>query len=152
MPSLMTRPSPARPDPSRPDDGSVTIWIVLASFAMILLVGLAVDLTGQVHAQQHVRSVAAQAVRTGGEQVKAPTAIRGFDPQVDSSQARAAARTYLAASDVSGQVQVVNGTRLTVRTSDTYKTKFLSIIGLNRLKVTGQAEARLVRSSGGVEQ
>ena len=37
------------------DRGSVTIWLALASFVMIVLVGVAVDLSGQVYAQQHAR-------------------------------------------------------------------------------------------------
>jgi hypothetical protein len=57
--------------------GSVSIWLVTTGFAMIVLVGLAVDLGGQVHAQQHARAVADQAARTGGQQLDAAVAVRG---------------------------------------------------------------------------
>ena len=34
----------------RDERGSITVWLALSSFVMIFLVGLAVDLGGQVHA------------------------------------------------------------------------------------------------------
>lgn len=132
--------------------GSVTLWFALASFVMIVLVGLTVDLTGQVHAQQRARDVAAQAARAGGQQINAPSAIRGLGAEVNGPQAVAAAKTYLTASGIEGSVGLVNGTTLVVRTSDTYQSKFLSIIGVNGLKVTGSAEARLVRVVEGDER
>ena len=49
--------------------GSISIWLVTTGFAMIVLVGLAIDLGGQVHAQQRARAVADQAARTGGQQL-----------------------------------------------------------------------------------
>ena len=61
----------------RQERGSISIWLVTTGFAMIVLVGLAVDLGGQVHAQQHARAVADQAARTGGQQLQAPVAVRG---------------------------------------------------------------------------
>jgi hypothetical protein len=44
------------------------------------------------------------------------------------------------------------GTTITVSVVDTYETKFLSIIGLTSLRVTGSAETRVVRVVGGVER
>ena len=66
----MTRQQPT----SRQERGSISIWLVTTGFAMIVLVGLAVDLGGQVHAQQHARAVADQAARTGGQQLDAAVA------------------------------------------------------------------------------
>lgn len=138
--------------PPRRDRGSVTVWLALTSFVMIVLVGLAVDLTGQVHAQQRARDIAAQAARTGGQQLNVATAIRGLGVQVNPVQAVNAAQTYLAGSEVSGSASIVNGTTLVVTTTDTYQTKFLSIIGLGSMRVSGKAEVRIVRAVGGVEQ
>jgi len=39
-----------------------------------------------------------------------------------------------------------------VTVADTYETKFLSIIGLQSMRVTGTAETRVVRVVGGVER
>lgn len=135
-----------------PERGSVTVWLALASFVMVVLVGLAVDLSGQVHAQQRARDAAAQAARTGGQQLNAPSAIRGLGTTVNGPQAVAAAKTYLSAAGVQGSVSMVNGTTLVVNTSDIYQPKFLSIIGLRSMKVTGSAEARVVRVVEGNER
>ena len=136
----------------RSDRGSVTIWLAQAAFVMIVLVGLAVDLTGQVYAQQHARDIAAQAARAGGQHIIAPQAIRGLGVQANATQAVQAAQTYLNGSDVTGTVSIQGGTTLVVTTRDTYDTKFLSIVGLGSMTVSGRAEARIVRSVGGVEQ
>ena len=37
-------------------------------------------------------------------------------------------------------------------TSDVYTTKFLSIIGINRITVTGRAQATITRSLEGVQR
>ena len=61
----------------RREDGSVSIWLATTGFAMIVLAGLAIDLGGHVHTQQRARAVAAEAARTGGQQLQAAPAIRG---------------------------------------------------------------------------
>ena len=65
------------------------------------------------------------------------------------SQAVAAARAYLAASDVTGTVQLRGGTAVIVHTAATYHTKFLGIIGIDQMPVTGSAESRIVRAVKG---
>ena len=125
---------------SRRDRGSVTIWLALSSFVMIVLVGVAVDLSGQVYAQQHAHDIAAQGVR-------------GIGAQTNPTQAIAAAKAYIASAGMSGDATVTGGgTTITVTVADTYETKFLSIIGLSSLRVTGTAETRVVRVVGGVER
>ena len=51
-----------------------------------------------------------------------------------------------------GSVTVVDGDTLIVRTTDTYDSKFLGIIGLDSMMVTGEASARLIRAQGGIER
>ena len=132
--------------------GSVSIWLATASLVMLIMVGLAVDLGGQVHTQQRARDLAAQAARVGGEQVLAGPAIRGQGVQVDTGAAKSAARDYLAAAGVSGSVTIQGADTVVVATKDTYQTMFLGIIGLDRMTVTGHASARIVRAVGGVER
>jgi Flp pilus assembly protein TadG len=137
----------------RRDKGSVTIWLALASFVMIVLVGVAVDLSGQVFAQQHARDIAAQAARTAGQQIDASLGVRGIGAQTNTAQAIAAAKSYIAAAGMEGGATITGGgTTITVSVADTYETKFLSIIGLTSLRVTGSAETRVVRVVGGVER
>lgn len=135
----------------RPDErGSVSAWMALASFAMITLVGLAVDLGGQVHAQQRAHDVAAQAARTGAQEVLAAPAVQGRYARIDTTAARQSAQAYLSAAGVRGTVTVQGGNRIVVTTRDTYATKFLGIIGIGKVTVHGKATAHLVRSLGGV--
>ncbi|MER6971176.1 pilus assembly protein TadG-related protein [Nocardioides sp. NPDC000445] len=133
---------------ARDERGSATIWLVTAAFAMSMLVGLAVDLGGQVHAQQRAHDLAAQAARAGAEEVLAAPAVEGRYARIDSAAAVRAARTYLARSGVTGTVRV-RGSRINVRATDTYHPRFLGIVGINRVQVLGSAEAELVRTLGG---
>lgn len=139
------------PAARRGERGSATIWMVTAAFAMSILVGLAVDLGGQAHAQQRAHDLAAQAARTGAEEVLAAPAIEGRYAAIDTAAAGRAARTYLARSGATGTVRV-RGNNIRVRATDRYRTRFLGIIGINSVQVRGEAEAELVRSLNGEER
>ena len=138
-------------EPDR-ERGSVTVWLALAAAAMILCVGIAVDLAGQVNAQQQAQDVAAQAARIAGEQVNAAPAIRGQTPQVDPVAAKAAADAYLQQAGVSGTVTVQGGSTLVVTVTSSYQPIFLSTLGIGPLQVTGTSTARLVRAVQGVQR
>ena len=137
---------------TRDEQGSITLWMVTASFAMMMLVGLAVDLGGQVLAQQRARHVAGQAARAGGQEVQAAPAVQGRYVAINAAAARNAAQDYLSSAGVNGTVSVTDGTTITVHVIDTYRPKFLSIIGLGDLPITGEASARLIRTIAGSEQ
>jgi Flp pilus assembly protein TadG len=141
---------------SRSERGSVSLWLVLSSFVMIILVGLAVDLSGQVHAQQRAHDLAAQAARAGGERVQAAPAIQGRYVDIDTASARAAAQDYLTAAGVDGTVAVAGSTTgramITVHVTDSYQPLFLGLLGIHRFEVSGSATARLIRSVGGTER
>ncbi|WP_307864724.1 pilus assembly protein TadG-related protein [Allobranchiibius sp. CTAmp26] len=127
----------------------MSIFMASAAFVMIVIVGLAVDLGGQVAAQQRTRDVAAQAARAGAEQVLGGPAVEGQDVQIDSRAAAEAARSYLAAAGVTGTVTTSANDTLQVTTSADYSTKFLSLIGIASLHVTGHSTARLIRAQNG---
>ncbi len=67
--------------PRTDERGSITVWLALASFVMIFLVGLAVDLGGQVHAHERAHDLAAQAARAGGEEVEGGARDPGTRPR-----------------------------------------------------------------------
>lgn len=137
---------------ARDERGSISIWLVTSSFVMMILVGLAVDLGGQVHAKQRAHNIAAEAARTGAQQLQAAPAIQGQYVRVDATTARAAAEQYLATVGVEGTVTVTGGDTIRVAVTDTYTPKLLSFIGIGDLTVTSDASARIVRSLGGTEQ
>ena len=132
----------------RDDRGSISVWFATASFVMVILVGLVVDVGGKVHSQQHARAVAAQAARAGAQELDA-SSVKGHGLAIDVAAAHAAAHAYLGATGVHGTVAVTEGTVLTVRTTDTYRTKFLGVIGLDTMAVTGEASARLIQTQAG---
>jgi Flp pilus assembly protein TadG len=136
----------------RDERGSITVWLALSSFVMIFLVGLAVDLGGQVHAHERAHDIAAQAARAGGEEVEGASAIQGHDLAISPAAARAAAQHDLEAAGVTATVAITDATTITVTVKDSYDPQFLGLIGINRLDVTGSATARLVRTLGGSEQ
>lgn len=138
---------------SDPEKGSVSVWMITTAVVMILLVGLAVDLSGQVYAKQRAQDVAAEAARAGAQQLNGGPAIRGQGTTVDPAAAAAAANTYIAgAQGVTGSARVVGGTRVVATTTTTYTTKFLGIIGITTVTVTGHAEVAVNRVVDGVPQ
>lgn len=128
--------------------GSVSIWLALASFVMVTLLGLTVDLSGQVGALQRDHDLAAQAARTGAQQLQAAPAIEGTGALINPGPATRAAQQYLAAAGLSGTVTATTDT-LTVTVTDHYATRFLGLIGISRLPVTTTATAHLIRTLGG---
>ena len=147
MPATFIPRRLAHDDPER---GSATIWMITTALTMVLLVGLAVDSGGQVLAKQHAQVVAFEAARAGGQQLQGAPAVLGQAAVVDPAAAVAAASTYIAGTpEVTGTARVV-GTRVVVDTAATYQTRFLSIIGIYELTVTGHAEAQTVRAVQGV--
>ena len=136
----------------REERGAISVWFATASLVMLILVGMAVDLGGKVHSQQRTRGVAAQAARTAAQEVQGSTAVRGEELRVDITAAKSAAQAYLHAAGVNGTVSVTGGDTLVVRTTDTYDSKFLGVIGLDAMRVTGEASARLIRAEGGIER
>lgn len=143
--------SPTQPR-ERGERGSITVWLALSSFAMIFLVGLAVDLGGQVHAHERAHDLAAQAARAGGEEVDGGPAIQGSGLTINPAAARAAAQSYLDQAGVSGTVTVMGGNTINVTVHDSYDPRFLGLIGIHRLDVTGTASAHLIRTLGGSQQ
>jgi Flp pilus assembly protein TadG len=133
------------------DRGAIAIWMITTGLSMILVTGLAVDLSGQVHAKQRAQSIAAEAARAGGQQLHGATAMRGHAVVVDPASAVAAANTYIAsAPGVTGSATVTGGTRVVANTQTSYPTKFLGLIGITSLTVTGHAEVQVNRAVGGV--
>ena len=131
--------------------GSISVWAATSAVIMMICVGIALDLGAQVHAQQHARGVAAQAARVGGQHLDA-AAVTGAYPSIAVGEARVAAQAYLEASGVEGTVTVTGGDTVHVSVTDTYDPRFLEIVGISNLTVTGDATAQVIRTLGDREQ
>lgn len=142
----MTGRAPGRPPSGQ--DGSVSLMLVVAVLALLIAVGLVVDGGQKLRSTQRADDAAAEAARAAVLSVQPGSTVRGLTPRTDSAAAIRAAQDYLSGVGVAGSVQVSDG-RVQVTTTSTFTPSFLSLIGLGRQTVTGQADARLAR---GVEQ
>jgi Flp pilus assembly protein TadG len=131
--------------------GAVTVWLAGASVLMVSIIGITVDLGGQLHAKERAHTIAAQAARTGAEQITAD-AMLGTKPTLDVGRARTAANAYLRAAGVDGTVSVSGGIRVTVTVVDTYQPLFLGSIGVGTLTVSASSTAELNRALDGSER
>lgn len=145
------RPAP-QPTRHGPERGSVTVFTLLIASVVLLMVGLAVDAAGHIHAMQEARSVAREAARAGGQEIQTPRGVLGHDAIAAPYRAAGAANAYLAAAGIQGSATVLDAHTVQVSVTTTYDTKFLSVIGIGSLSATGSAESRITRSIGGIEQ
>lgn len=127
----------------RGERGSISLFAVIITLAAFILLGLVVDGSGRLHAQQRAQAVAREAARQAGQEIQAPAAIRGNGAHADVAAARNAAQRYLSTAGVSGTVEIRSATTVVVSTRTTYNPIFLSIIGIGTLSADGRAEARL---------
>ena len=97
--------------------GSVSVWMLLMVPVILVMAGLVFDGSRQISATQAAQDGAAVAVQ--------------------------AARQALSAAGVDGSVQE-DGSTITVTTSQSRPTVFLSAIGISQVRGHGQAHAQLV--------
>lgn len=137
----------------RDERGSVTLWALLTAIVFTMIVGISVDLTGQIRAKQRATDIAAQAVRVAGQRVS-PTTLMGGRPvsTVDAGLAKAAAQQVIADAGMTGTVTTTGGVQITVTTTVRYQPVFLSSLGIGVLTVTGDATGRLVRAQDGTQR
>ena len=140
----MTMRSGARTTKARPPRDerglSVTPFVAVIFAALIMTVGLVVDGGQKVAATSRAETAAAGASRAAGN-AAATQELGARDPV---AAATLAAKTYLAGQPgVTGSVMVSGGI-VTVRTTATEPTIFLTIVGIDAVTGTGSARANLV--------
>ena len=124
--------------------GSISLWAAVAAFAMIVMVGIAVDFSGQAVAEQRARTVAAQAARAAGQELQPDAVTRAGQPVTDTIHAITAATSFLTQAGQTGTA-TVTGNTITVTVTSSYECVFLSIIGISSLPVSGTSTAEVVR-------
>jgi hypothetical protein len=129
----------------RGEGGSISAFFLVVSLGLLLVVGLVVDGGLQLRALQQADAVAAEAARQAGQQIDAPTSVRGAVPRADVAAATAAGQAHLASTGHRGSVTVIGGTRVRVTATTTRPTLVLGLAGRPAVTVTGEAEARLTR-------
>lgn len=125
--------------PSNNERGSVTLWAVVITTAVLAVMGLVVDGGAQLRATQRADQVAREAARAAGQAISGDP-ILGRPGLVDVSRGRQAANAYLAAAGIPGDVSV-SGTTITVSTRVSFTPVMLSAFGVGSVTVTGSAVA-----------
>lgn len=127
------------------DRGGVTVFVAVCVVALIGIIGVAVDGGGKMRATERADHVAGEAARAGGQAIDPTAAISGESIVVKPQDAVAAAQAYLRSVGATGTVSVsADGKRLTVHTSDVYATRFLPVVGIGSMPVTGYGSATLL--------
>lgn len=128
--------------------GMVSVWVSVALMAFMVVIGIGVDFAGHVGASQDARAVADEAARAGGQQLTLATGRA----RPDFHAAITAANTYVVASPYSGTTSIRGGDTITVTATGHYTCQFLSIIGINTLRVSETGTATVKSVLGGTEQ
>ncbi|MEU6653347.1 Tad domain-containing protein [Streptomyces sp. NPDC046900] len=127
------------------DRGGVTVFVAVCVFALIGIIGLAVDGGSKMRATERADYVAGEAARAGGQAIDPADAITGTAIVVDPQAAAAAAQAYLSSAGATGTVSVSgDGKTLNVTVTGSYDTKFLSVVGIGSLLVSGHGKATLL--------
>jgi len=131
----------------------VTVWTVLIASALTLIVGLVVDLSGQVNTLRLAADVAAQAARSAGQQLDADAYTgSGGEVEVAAARAKAAAVAYAKAAGMTATARIESGTDLVVDVTASYEPVFLSVLGVGTRQVTATARVRVVKALQGKER
>ncbi|MBT2418022.1 hypothetical protein J7F01_08815 [Streptomyces sp. ISL-22] len=127
------------------DRGSVSIYAAIVLVGLLVMIGIAVDGGGKMRATERADALAQEAARAGGQQLDAGDAITADRIAVDPVAARAAALDYLRQAGAKGTVAVSgDGKTLTVTVAGQYSTRFLPVIGVTSMSVTGHGSATLL--------
>lgn len=129
--------------------GSVSLFFVMVTLALLVIIGLVVDGGAQIHNRQRADTSAQEAARAAGQAVNPAAAINGDGAQLQLGTAQAAAQQYLASAGVQGNVTTTGGTTVHVHTTTTYSPAFLGVIGVGSLSASADADVRVVRQLGG---
>ena len=129
--------------------GSVSLFFVMVTLALLVIIGLVVDGGAQIRNRQRADTSAQEAARAAGQAVNPAAAINGDGAQIQLGTAQAAAQQYLASAGVQGNVTTTGGTTVHVHTTTTYSPAFLGVIGVGSLSASADADVRVVRQLGG---
>lgn len=121
------------------------MFVAVCVIALIGIIGVAVDGGSKMRATERSDYLAGEAARAAGQAIDPAEAISGNAIVVDPQDAAATAQAYLRSAGATGTVSVSgDGKTLTVNVTGSYDTKFLSVVGIGSLSVTGHGKATLL--------
>jgi Flp pilus assembly protein TadG len=95
------------------DRGSITAFVAVVAFALVMVAGMAYDGGQVLVAHQAARNDAERAARAGAQQIDLTHLRQTNQPRLDPAGAESAAQAYLAQTGSSGTV-AVDGATITV--------------------------------------
>lgn len=123
--------------------GAVSVPMAIAMFAMILVIGLALDGVRAAQGLARADAVAEEAARAAGQALDPVTLSSGV-ATVDPVAAQTAAQAYIAAAGATGTATITAPDRIHVEVVLTRPTLLLGLIGRDQLRSNGSADAVLV--------
>jgi Flp pilus assembly protein TadG len=127
------------------DHGSIAVYTAVVTIVLLGIIGLVLDGGGKLRATERADALAIEASRAAGQAIDPARAITGRAIRVDPQAAAAAALAYLHQAGAAGQVSISpDRTRLAVTVHGVYETKFLPVVGITSMPVTGHGTATLL--------
>jgi Flp pilus assembly protein TadG len=125
--------------------GTVTVFVVAMTTALLLVAGLVFDGGRMIAAQRDADAVAGAAARAGVQGVDEAGLRQTDGAPVNASDAQVRVQRYLATTTYTGAAVVVGDT-VTVDVHRTQPLQILSLAGLHSSSITGTGSARAVRA------
>lgn len=135
------------------EKGSVTVWLVIVTVAMVAAIGLVFDGGTALALKGEAIADAYGAARAGAEALDQSSFARGGAPSPDTAAASSAALSFLSQLGVEpGRANVtVNGAVVTVTVHLSSPATILAAVGAGPFTLTGQGSARAVFGVRGPE-
>ena len=124
----------------RGEEGTVTAFVVIFSFALVLLAGLVIDGGLTLAVKVEAIDEAQAAARAGAQEIDVPLLRSTGQIALDPALATEAAESYLAGAGRTGTVWVT-GDEVEVSVSVTQPMQVLGLVGIGSLTVTGRGSA-----------
>lgn len=134
----------------RSEDGSVTVFVVGLTLALMMVAGLVFDGGRILAARRQAHDLADNAARAAAQAVDLDALRSGAPVELDPLAAQVAAEDYLAATGHTGTV-LVSADSVEVTVTITTPMVLLQIAGVSERTVTASGQARLVRGITGPE-
>lgn len=136
-------------DPGAQDDaerGSATVFFLVASTAVVLALGLLVDVGETLAAKAAAVEQAQQAARAGAQQLNTDS-LRAGNLVIDPARAATAAVAYLHDQGDTGSA-TVHGQDVVVQARHVYHNRILDLFGIHQFTATATGTAALVSGIG----
>jgi hypothetical protein len=124
--------------------GSVTVFVVVFTVALLMVAGLVIDGGYTLAAHRRAFNEAEAAARAGAQAIDLDTLRATGTAVLDPDAARARAEAYLASTGHQGVVEV-EGDTVRVHVEFQQPMLLLNIVGVGPLDINGDGSARAVR-------